>query len=75
MKWEKEQAELIEEQERLCGELAKTRAERDAYLKSLYHAMCKDYVCPYTKEELLANAIFEPTMEDLLANLDRDQEA
>jgi hypothetical protein len=73
-KWENLCGELLAERQRLREDLAKTQSEREQYLKSLYHLLCKDYVCPYTKEELFANAIFEPTMEEIIAELERDKE-
>src|SRR5438105_2677488 len=69
-KWAQLCAEVIADRDRLRAELAKTQAERDAYLKSVYHLMCKDYVCPYTKEELFAMAVYEgPTLRELIAEL------
>ncbi len=73
-KWEKLCGELLAERQELRAELAKAQTERDQHLKSLYHLLCKDYICPYTREELFANAVYEPSMEDLIAELDRDQE-
>ena len=73
-KWENLCADLLAEREKLREDLAKVQIERDQYLKSLYHVLCKDYVCPYTKEELLANAIYEPTLEEIVAELRRDGE-
>ncbi len=73
-KWEKLCGELLAERQKLRAELAKTQIERDEHLKSLYHFLCKDYVCPYTKEELFANAVYEPSMEELIAELGLDQE-
>ena len=74
-KWEKLCGDLLAQRAKLCDELTEVRSERDRYMKSIYHLMCKDYVCPYTKEELFANAIFEPTMEELIAGLELDQES
>ena len=73
-KWEDLCADLLAERRKLREDLATAQSQRDQYLKSLYHLSCKDYVCPYTKEELFANAVYKPSIEDLIAELDRDQE-
>ena len=70
--WEQACAEAIAERDRLRAELAKTQAEREAYLKTVYHFMCKDFVCPHTTEELLACVDREPPLGDLLAELQRE---
>src|SRR5271155_5286576 len=71
-KWEKLGTEWMEERKRLLAELAKTQAERDSYIKVVTHFISKDYVCPYTDEELLACVGIEPPIDDLIAELKRD---
>lgn len=73
-KWEKLCGELLAEREKLRDELAKTQAERDGYVKALMRAECENYVCPFTKEELFANAVYEPTIPEILAEVEKDQE-
>jgi hypothetical protein len=73
-KWEKLCGELLADRQKLREELAKLRAERDAYYKALMRAECENYVCPHSKEELFANAIYEPTIPELLAELEKRQE-
>ena len=69
-KWEQRCAAAIAESDRLRAELAKTQQERDAYKKTVYHFMCKDYVPPaFTKEEVLAHLDDKPTFHDLIAEL------
>jgi hypothetical protein len=73
-KWEKLCGELLVERERLRSELAKTQTERDQYFKALMRAECENYTCSATADELLANAIYEPTIPELLAALAKDPE-
>lgn len=68
-------AELTAERDQLRAELAATRTERDQYLKSLYCFVGKDYVCPYTDEELLGCVDREPPLQDFIARLTRDMES
>ena len=71
--WQRRCEELIEERDRLKQDLAKTQAERDAYLKTVYHYMCKDYVPPsFTKEEVFAHLDDKPTFEEVIAELERE---
>jgi hypothetical protein len=73
-KWERQCAELIEERDRLRDELAKARAERDLYGRSLFHLKCKDYVPPVIskedQEKALAKLDNEPSILDLIAELE-----
>ena len=72
-KWETRCADAIAERDRLRAELTKTQQERDAYLKTVYHLMCKDYVPPeFTKEEVLAHLDDKPTFHDLIVELQRE---
>ena len=72
-KWEKQCAELLAERERMCAELAKVKSERDSYLKTVYHFMCKDYTPPdLTKEQIFALVRDEPTFEETIAELKRE---
>lgn len=73
-KWEKLCAELLADRQELREELAKVQTERDGFYKALMRAECANYVCPYTMEELLANAVYEPTLPEIIANLKKDQE-
>lgn len=73
-KWENLCAELLAERHRLREELAKAQTERDGFYRALMRAECENYVCPYTMEELLANAIYEPTIPEIVAELRKDQE-
>jgi hypothetical protein len=36
--------------------------------------MCKDYVCPYTSEELLSFVDCEQPLRDLISQLERESE-
>lgn len=72
-KWESRCAELTAERDKLRDELAKIQKERDQYLKSLYHLLCKDYTPPpFTKEEAFAHLDDKPTFAELIAELDRE---
>lgn len=71
--WQRRCEELIEERDGLKLELTKTQAERDAYRKTVYHFMCKDYVPPsFTKDEAFAHLNDKPTFEELIVELDRE---
>lgn len=71
-KWEKLCGELLAERQKLREDLANTQVERDRYIKSVSHLMSKDYVCPYTDEELLSCVDRQPPLRDLIAELERD---
>jgi hypothetical protein len=65
--------ELIHERDGLKAALAKTQTERDGYLKTVYHFMCKDYVPPpFTKEEVFAHLDDKPSFEELIVELERE---
>jgi len=66
-------AELAEERDRLRAELGKVTSERDQYLKTVYHFMCKDYQPPpFTKEEMLAFVDQAPPLGEFIAELERE---
>lgn len=73
-KWENLCADLLAQRQKLREELAKAQAERDRYEKALMRTECENYVCPYTKEELFANAIYDPTIPDLLTETEAELE-
>ena len=74
-KWERQCAELSEERDRLLAELAKTKSERDAYLKEVYFHFRKEAPAPsFTKEEVFAHLDDKPTIHDLIAELEQDVE-
>ncbi len=69
-KWEKLCGEAIAERDRLREELGKVQSERDAYLKTVYYFMCKDYQPTFTKEELFANVGRQPSFGELIAEIE-----
>jgi hypothetical protein len=71
-KWENLCGELLAERQKLREDLANAETERDRYLKSLYHFVGKDYVCPYTDEEMLACVDREAPLRELIADLQLD---
>jgi hypothetical protein len=73
-KWENLCADLLVQRQTLREALAKAQVARDNYQKALMRAECEHYVCPYTKEELFADAIYEPTIPELLEELEKGQE-
>jgi hypothetical protein len=73
-KWENLCGDLLAERQSLREELAQVRDERDAHYRELMRRECENYVCPYTKEELFANAVYEPSIEKLLGSLQRNEE-
>ena len=74
-RWENLCGELLVERQLLREDLAKTQRERDQYLKSLYHLLCKDYTPPdFDKEEVLAHLDDHPTMEEIIAELEQGLE-
>jgi len=68
--WERVCAGLIAERQQLCGELAKTKKERDAYLAAWIKLKCKDDILQLTNEEILSCVGREPPLRDLIAGLD-----
>ena len=75
-KWEQLCGDLLAEREMLREELERTRTERDGYRKSLGHLLCKDLPPPpfATKEEMLANAVYDPPLEEFIESLNCDKE-
>jgi hypothetical protein len=74
-KWENLCGDLLVEREQMREDLAKTRRERDQYLKSLYHLLCKDYMPPkFDKEEAFAHLDDHPTIEEIIAELEQGLE-
>ena len=71
--WERRCEELIQERRRLRMDPAQSQAERDAYVKAVYHYLCKDYTSPpLTKEEILARLDGQLTFDELIAELKRE---
>src|SRR5438552_3928968 len=63
--------ELIAEREQLRDALARTQAERDQYLKSLYHYLRKEHEkLDFDEARLFAEAVSEPPLDQLIAELD-----
>ena len=55
----------------LPQELARTQAERDAYLKAIYKLLRDGYPAPnFNKEEILAHLDDQPSIHDLIAELE-----
>jgi hypothetical protein len=73
-KWEKLCTDLLAQRQKLREELSKTQAERDGYQKALMRAECENYISPYTKEQLFANAIYEPAIPELLGEIEAELE-
>ena len=69
--WESLCGELLAERQKLREELAKSRRERDQYLKSLYHFLCKDYKPDFDRETAFAHIDDKPTIQELIAELER----
>jgi hypothetical protein len=62
--------ELLAERERLRVEMARIAAERDQYLKSLYHYIAKEEeAAPFDEEKMLAEARHQPPLRQLIGEL------
>ena len=74
-KWEKQCADLTNEREHLEAELAKVKAERDSYLKTVYYYLRKEATPPdFTREEVFAHINDRPTFEEVVAEMERQLE-
>jgi hypothetical protein len=69
--WEKLCGDLLAERQKLREDLANAQTERDRYMKSLSYFVGKDYVCPYTDEELLSCVDRQPPLRELITELER----
>ncbi|MBI2807580.1 MAG: hypothetical protein HYX68_21575 [Planctomycetes bacterium] len=71
--WQSRCAELTSERDRLRADLAKSQAEREAYLHAVYACLRKDYSAPtFTRDEVFAAIEHEPSLRDLIAELKRE---
>ena len=69
--WENLCGELLADRHKLREELARSQRERDQYLKSLYHLLCKDYKPDFDRETAFAHIDDKPTIQELIAELER----
>jgi hypothetical protein len=66
---------VVRERDQLRMELAKTKAQRDRYLKAVYESLQPDlYVDPIDKEEMLRNFGKHPTLQDVIDELTNSPE-
>jgi hypothetical protein len=70
-KWENLCGELLAEREKLRAELMHTRREYDTCRKSLFHLVFKGDRADFDPELAVAHVNDKPTIEELLAGLER----
>jgi hypothetical protein len=71
--WQKRCQELTAERDKLRKDLSEVKEERAAYLHALLEMFPeKEYT--FTKEELFAQICKNPSLDDLIAEVDRDLE-
>jgi hypothetical protein len=67
--------DLIGERDRLRAQLAQVEAERDQYRRSLSAMLAKDYRgLALDKETVFAQMVKKPTLAEVIADLEREQE-
>ena len=69
-KWERLCAELLQERARLHAELARTRAQNDADLRSLAAVSAEDGKFELTMEEVYAQVDRESSLETIIADME-----
>ncbi len=70
--WQQLCRSLLRERDQTRLELEHLRAENKMLRQNLYMLMDEDYGKPIDKEKLLAQAVFEPSLEDVIAELRRE---
>jgi hypothetical protein len=63
---------LLRERDRIQLEIEHLRAENRMLRDNLYRLMDKDYGKPIDKKRLLAQAVYEPSLDDIIAELRRE---
>jgi hypothetical protein len=72
---EKRYDDLLAERQLLRAELARTQHQRDQLMGTVSYFMSKDYVCPYSSEEILSVVDSQPPLRDLIAELEQTAES